>query len=135
MTTLTQQHSAYHQGLLHCAHLLMSVDGMIDELETNTLQAICQEENIPEIELALFEQTVSSKSEKQIYLDGLNLLNECTEQERLCALVHLYRLTESDSLIHRKEVRFLLYSLKGADVDFEDIELTARMVKARKACA
>jgi len=135
MTTLTQQHSAYHQGLLHCAHLLMSVDGVVDERETNTLQTICKEENIAPVEFTLFQQAIASKSEKQIYLDGLNLLNECTKQERLCALVHLFTITESDETVHRKEVRFLLYSLKGTDVDFEDIEMTARLVKAQKACA
>ena len=57
------------------------------------------------------------------------MLNRCSEDEKLTAFVHLYRLTEVDDSVHRKEVRFLLYSLKATNVAFEDVELNAKLDK------
>jgi uncharacterized tellurite resistance protein B-like protein len=132
MDNNTQQSSNYHQGLLHFAHLLMTVDGVIDAREKKELEAICHEENIPDVQFALFQEAIAKKSEMQVYQDGIEFFDRCTEQERLCAMVHLFQLAESDDTIHRKEMRLLLYSLKKTNVDFEDIELTARMVKSNK---
>ena len=130
--TMILQNSSYHQGLLFCAHLIMNVDGVIDERELTALQSIREEENIPHHEYSQFQETIRHKTEKEIYLEGLEFLNRCSEQERLRAMVHLFRLTESDETIHRKEVRFLLYSIKGTNVDFNEVEINARLVKARK---
>ncbi len=126
-------HSVYHQGLLLFAHLLMNVDGVVDERELKALQEIRQEEDIPEVTFAAFRETIARKPEKDLYHEGIDLLNSCSDQERLCALVHLYLLTESDLSIHPREVRLLLYSLRRTHVDFDEIELTARLVKANKA--
>jgi uncharacterized tellurite resistance protein B-like protein len=125
-------HSIYHQGLLLFAHLLMNVDGVVDERELKALEEIRKEENIPEETFSVFRETITKKPEKDLYHDGIDMLNNCSEQERLCALVHLYRLSESDFSIHPREVRLLLYSLKRTDVDFDEIELTARLVNARR---
>ena len=127
------QSSNYHQGLLHFAHLLMTVDGVIDAREKKGLEAICQEENIPDVQFALFQEAIAKKPEMQVYQDGVDFMDKCTEQERLCAMVHLFQLAESDDTIHRKEMRLLLYSLKKTNVDFEDIEMTARLVKSNKS--
>ena len=129
----TQQFSNYHQGLLHFAHLLMTVDGVIDAREKKGLEAICREENIPDVQFALFQEAIAKKPEMQVYQDGVDFMDKCTEQERLCAMVHLFQLAESDDTIHRKEMRLLLYSLKKTNVDFEDIEMTARLVKSNKS--
>jgi uncharacterized tellurite resistance protein B-like protein len=126
------QNVSYQMGLLHFAHLLMTSDGVIDERERSALEQIMEEENIPEIVFHDFQDNVVHKTEKQIYEDGVELLSGCTDQEKLCAIVHLFRLSEADNTIHEKEVRLLFYSLKGTDVDFEDVELTARLVKAAK---
>ena len=124
--------STYHEGLLLFAHLLMNVDGVVDERELKALEEIRKEENIPEETFSVFRETITRKPEKELYHDGIDMLNNCSEQERLCALVHLYRLSESDFSIHPREVRLLLYSLKRTDVDFDEIELTARLVNARR---
>ncbi len=129
---ITTQNVSYQMGLLHFAHLLMTSDGVIDERERLALEQIMEEENIQEMILRDFQDNVIHKTEKQIYEDGVELLSSCTDQEKLCAIVHLFRLSEADENIHQKEVRLLFYSLKGTDVDFEDVELTARLVKAGK---
>jgi uncharacterized tellurite resistance protein B-like protein len=127
-----QQNLNYQLGLLHFAHLLVTVDGFIDEREKKAMSDLRAEEEIPEPVLHEFEKTVIPKSEKEVFQQGVTLLNQCTEQEKLCALVHLYRMAEADNQMHIKEVRLLLYSLKATHVEFEDVVLTARMVKAGK---
>jgi uncharacterized tellurite resistance protein B-like protein len=126
------QNVCFQMGLLHFTHLLMTSDGVIDERERLALEQIMEEENIPEMIFRDFQDNVVHKTEKQTYEDGVDLLSRCTDQEKLCAIVHLFRLSEADDAIHEKEVRLLFYSLKGTDVDFEDVELTARLVKAAK---
>jgi uncharacterized tellurite resistance protein B-like protein len=126
------QNVSFQMGLLHFAHLLMTSDGVIDERERLALEQIMEEENIPEMVFHDFQDNVVHKTEKQIYEDGVELLSSCSDQEKLCAIVHLFRLSEADNTIHEKEVRLLFYSLKGTDVDFEDVELTARLVRAGK---
>ena len=125
-----QQNLNYQLGLLHFAHLLVTVDGFIDEREKKAMQNLQAEEDISEIVFQEFEKTVTPKSEREVFQQGVSFLNQCTEQEKLCALVHLYRMAEADNLVHVKEVRLLLYSLKATNVEFEDVVLTARMVKA-----
>jgi uncharacterized tellurite resistance protein B-like protein len=131
MSQLTQSKSLYHQGLLYCAHLLMNVDGTIDERERKSLELICKEEHIPEQEFVSFQEAVKNKTEREVFMLGIDYLNCCSDQERLCAIVQLFRLAESDERIHRKELSLLMYSLKKVDVDFDDVEMTARLVKAK----
>jgi uncharacterized tellurite resistance protein B-like protein len=126
------QNINFQMGLLHFAHLLMTVDGVIDERERLAIKQIIEEENIPEIVFADFQDNVVHKTEKQVYEDAVEFLNECSEHEKLCALVHLYQLSQADEHIHEKEVKLILFALDGTKVDFEDVELTARLVSARK---
>ncbi len=126
---MAKQNLNYQMGLLHFAHLLAAVDGHIDEREKSALREIQVEEEISDLIFHEFEKTIASKPEQEVYKNGIELLNQCTEQEKLCALVHLYRMAEADNQIQMKEVRLLMYSLKATHVDFEDVELTARMVK------
>jgi uncharacterized tellurite resistance protein B-like protein len=126
------QNINFQAGLLHFAHLLMHCDGTIDEREHMALRQIMEEENIPSLILEDFQNKISHQTERQVYQDGLEFLNVCTEHEKLCVLVHLYRLSEADSTIHEKELRFLIYALEKTNIGFEDVELTARLVKSRK---
>jgi uncharacterized tellurite resistance protein B-like protein len=126
------QNVNFQIGVLHVAHLLMHSDGVIDERERLALHQIMEEENIPTIILEDFQDNVIHKTERQVYEDGVDFLNSCSEHEKLCALVHLYQLSEADDYIHEKELRFLLYALEKTNIDFEDVELTARLVKSRK---
>jgi hypothetical protein len=130
MKTAVHQNLKYQLGLLHFAHLLVTADGSIDERERKAMKDLQTEEQIPENVFSKFENDVSPKSEKEIFQEGVHLLNQCDEHEKLCAQVHLYRLAEADDLVHIKEVRFLLYSLKATSVEFDDVVLTARMAKA-----
>jgi uncharacterized tellurite resistance protein B-like protein len=128
-----KQNLNFQLGLLHFVHLLVMVDGHIDEREKRAILAIREEEEIPEQVFRNFERAIARKTEKEIYQEGVDLLNRCDEEEKLCAFVHLYQLSEADDKIHVKEVRLLLYSLKATRIDFDDVELTARMVSIRNA--
>jgi hypothetical protein len=125
----------YQLGLLHFIHVLVNVDGVVDDRERKVIQGIRGEENIPDSLYSEFEITVSRYTEQEIYYRGVELLNQCSEEEKLCAFVHLYRLAEADSLVHVKEVRFLLYGIKVTRIEFEDVVLSARLVQAQKAAA
>jgi uncharacterized tellurite resistance protein B-like protein len=124
------QNQDYQMGLLHFAHLLVTVDGYIDDREKNAINSLLKEEQIPEEVYNDFQKMVKTKSEKELYDRGVKLLSNCSEEEKLSALVHLYRLSEIDNNVHVKEVRLLLYSLKATNVEFEDVVLSAKMLKA-----
>lgn len=126
----SNQNQNYQLGLLHFAHLLVTVDGFVDEREKNAINSLLKEEKIPEQVYLDFQKSVKSKSEKDLYEKGVQLLSQCSEEEKLSALVHLYRLSEIDDNVHVKEVRLLLYSLKANNVEFEDVVLSAKMLKA-----
>ena len=129
-TMAMNQNLNYQMGLLHFAHLLVTVDGYIDEREKKAMRSLQMEEQIPDQIFQEFQETVAPKSEREVYLQGIDLLNQCNDQEKLCALVHLYRMAEADNELHIKEVRLLLYSLKATNVEFEDVVLSARMLNA-----
>jgi hypothetical protein len=129
----TSQNLNYQLGLLHFAHLLLMVDGFVDDREVVALHDLLVEEQIPDLVFQDFKKMIEPKSEREVYWQGVNFLNLCDEQEKLCALVHLYRMAEADNKFHVKEIRLLLYSLKTTKVEFEDVELTARLVKAGKS--
>ena len=46
--SFTHQTLNYQLGLLHFVHLLVMVDGVIDERERKAVQAILSEEQVPE---------------------------------------------------------------------------------------
>src|SRR6478735_3903163 len=111
----------YQLGLLHLVHLLISADGVIDEKERNAILLIKNKENISDSVYFEFENDVKTKTEKDIYQQGIALINECTNDEKLKAFVHLYKLSEVDGNVHVKEVRLLLYSIKMAGIEFNDV--------------
>jgi len=126
------QNVNYQLGLLHFVHLLVNHNQGIDEREKEAFRELQREEEIPDALVQAFQHTLSTKSERELFQYGIHLLNLCNDQEKLCALAQLYQLAERDNQIHVKEVRLLLYSLKSTDIDFEDVEMTARLVKAGK---
>lgn len=108
-------------------HLLVTVDGHIDDRERAAILAIKKEENIPDVLFHYFEKKAETTTGQQIYLDGIEYLNVCSDDEKLAAFVHLYKLAEADTSISNKEVRFLLYGLKVTNLSFEDVILSAGM--------
>ena len=117
----------YQLGLLHFAHLISSADGIVDESENHAMELMRQEEGITEAAYQDFILLAVGKSEREIYDEGQHLLAACSKEEKIAVIVHLFRLSEADNKMHKKEVRLLFYSLKVMEVDFEDVELTARM--------
>lgn len=118
----------YHLGLLFLVHLLINVDGDLDESERAALALIIDKEKIPADLVAEFERDITSTSEREIYQRGIQLLNACSDAEKLNAFVHLYKLSEADGRVHVKEVRLLLYSIKMAGVEFNDVVARAKAV-------
>jgi uncharacterized tellurite resistance protein B-like protein len=111
----------YHLGLLYLVHLLASSDGVIDEKELAALQRIKDREGIPDDLFSRFEQDVRTKREREIYERAIQCLNDCTNEEKIKAFVILYKMSEVDGTVHVKEVRLLLYSVKVAGIEFDDV--------------
>lgn len=111
----------YQFGLLYLVHLLISADGEIDSSEHSALLKIKENEKISEETYNGFQEEMTNKSEKDIYNEGMDLLNLCTIPERLRAFSILYKLSEVDGRVHIKEVRLLLYSTRFAGIEFENV--------------
>ena len=68
--------------------------------------------------------------DREIYQKGIELINKCSDDEKLDAFVHLYNMSEADGTVHVKEVRLLLYSIKMADIEFNDVVARATQTKS-----
>jgi len=117
----------FHLGLLYFTHLLVKADGRVSQQEKVAIRKLKLAENIPDWIFDDFEEDIVDKTERQIFEKGVEVFNHCTEEEKLTAFAHLYRLSEADDSVHVKEVRFLLYSLKATKVSFEEVELRVKM--------
>ncbi|MBS1952034.1 MAG: hypothetical protein OJF59_001025 [Cytophagales bacterium] len=111
----------FQLGLLYLIHLLINADGVVNENEKNALLKIKDKENIPSTVFADFENEVKIKKPKEIYQRGIELINACEDTDKLRAFAHLYKMSEVDGSVHIKEVRLLLYSVKMADIEFNDV--------------
>lgn len=120
----------YQLGLLYLVHLLVSADGVIDETEKKALNKVKGKENIPDSVFTEFEKQIAAKTEREIYQEGIELINHCSDEEKLNAFVHLYKASEVDGRVHVKEVRLLLYSIKLAGIEFNDVVARAAQLKA-----
>jgi uncharacterized tellurite resistance protein B-like protein len=120
----------YQLGLLYLVHLLINADGVIDEKERIALLRVKEVEEIPDSLFNQFEKEVARLKEREIYQLGIELINECTLDEKLAAFVHLYKMSEADGRVHVKEVRLLLYSIRQAGIDFDDVVKRATQMKS-----
>lgn len=111
----------YQLGLLYFIHLLISADGVTNSDELDALSKIKLRENIPENIICEFEGIKNSKTEREIYQNGLDHLTSCSDLEKLKVFATLYRLSEVDGRVHIKEIRLLLYSVKTAGIEFNDV--------------
>lgn len=118
---LTLKMNNYHLGLLYMVHLLMSSDGEISDDEVKAWTLINKKEGISEELFNDFRNSLSTKTEREIYQAGIDRLNLCTNEEKLNAFVHLYNLSEADGNVHVKEVRLLLYSIRMTGIEFNDV--------------
>jgi uncharacterized tellurite resistance protein B-like protein len=122
----------FQLGLLHFVHLLVTVDGQIDEREKETIYTIKKEESISGKMFQFFMDSINTKTEREVFAEGLERLNRCNEEERLCAFVHLYHLAQADEHLDVKEIKLLLYSLDQTKIDFDDVVLAAQLAIAQK---
>ena len=108
-------------GLLYLIHLLTHADGSMDDHEITAINEIRNKEKISDAVFEEFKSEIIGKKEKVVYDRGIELIKDCTDEERLRAFVHLYKLSEVDGRVHVKEVRLLLYSIKMAGLEFNDV--------------
>jgi len=120
----------YQLGLLYLAHLLINADGVIDEKERAALLKIKTVEKIPDSVFNGFESEIARQKEREIYQLGIEMINECSTEEKLKAFVHLYKMSEVDGSIHVKEVRLLLYSIRQAGIEFDDVVKLATQLES-----
>ena len=120
---------SYQIGLLYLVHLLICSDGTVDEIEKKALKKVKDKENIPDSVFDEFQNVVATKKEKDIYQEGIEMINKCSKEEKLKAFVHLYKMSEVDGRVHVKEVRLLLYSIKMAGIEFDDVVSQAALLK------
>jgi uncharacterized tellurite resistance protein B-like protein len=111
----------YHLGLLCLTHLLICADGVVDDNEIDALKIIKKREGISDESFNEFQNIIINKKEREIYQFGIDLINRCEDSEKLNVFVTLYKLSEVDGRVHVKEIRLLLYSIKLAGVEFNDV--------------
>ncbi len=111
----------YHLGLLYLVHLLIGADGIVNEHEEKLLLKIKEKEKIPDKIFQEFQTAVNLKKDREIYQHGIELINRCSDDKKLDAFAHLLKMSEVDGTVHVKEVRLLLYSVKMAEIEFNDV--------------
>ena len=116
----------YHSGLLYLIHLLMGVDGDINETELVALKKVRAYEKIPDNLYQEFEKNVKALREREIYNRGIQLIGKCTPDERLRIFSTLYKMSEVDGRVHQKEIKLLLYSIEEAGIEFDDVVNAAK---------
>lgn len=122
--------SSYHLGILNLTHLLISADGIIDDQEKQALTRLRKLEQIDDAVFESFSQAVQSRKERDIYKEGIDNINACTDEEKLRALALLYKMSEVDGRVHAKEVRLLLYSIKLTGIEFDDVVKKAGTIQS-----
>ncbi len=122
--------SSYHLGILNLTHLLISADGIIDDQEKQALTRLRKLEQIDDAVFETFSQAVQSRKERDIYKEGIDNINACTDEEKLRALALLYKMSEVDGRVHAKEVRLLLYSIKLTGIEFDDVVKKAGTIQS-----
>ena len=117
-------------ALLYLIHLLVYSDGEYDEAEKDAVLRICQKEGISNSDYQQFHLNTLELSERDIFERGVTQVEACSEEDKIAVFVWLYKLSEADGLVHAKEVRFLLYSLRRASLDLDDIKAAADKIPA-----
>jgi len=123
------QNKDYHLGVLYLMRLLINADGIVDMSENDVLNKVKKYEGIPEPTLIEFEKDVLNKKEKEVYQTGIDHINLCSDEEKMNAFVHLYKMSEADGRVHVKEVRLLLYSIRQAKIEFNEVVAKAKQLK------
>jgi uncharacterized tellurite resistance protein B-like protein len=113
------------QALLYLTYLLVYSDGEFDDRERHAIKYICGIEGISDDDYQGFLIDCQDLTEREIFEKGLSLVEDCDEDAKTAVFVWLYKLSEADGIVHAKEVRFLLYSLRRASINFDKVKETA----------
>ena len=116
---LTDNH--YHNSILLLSFLITNADGVLDDHELHAIGKICGHEKINDKTLIDFVKGIPSLSEREVYEKGIEEITNCSDEEKIRVFAWLHRISEADGDVHVKEVRFLLYSVKKAGIEFEDV--------------
>ncbi len=117
--------NTYKEALLLLLRVIVFADGVFDKEEENAIKEVCQLESISDEYYQDFCNRAEKMSEKEMYLNGIDKVHICTLDEQLKVFVWLYKIAEVDGKVHVKEVRFLLYSIRHADIEFDQVEEAA----------
>lgn len=120
----------YQLSLLCLTHLLVCADGVVDENEHDAIRVIREKENISGDIFEEFDALIAKYKERELFELGIELINRCTREEKMNIFVLLYKLSEVDGRVHVGEIRLLLYSIKYADIDFDEVVNAARATPA-----
>jgi uncharacterized tellurite resistance protein B-like protein len=118
----------YQLGLLYLAHLLINADGVVNENEEKALVKICEKEKIPADVVDEFQREIKITKPRDVYQRAVEMINACDDRRKLRAFVHLFKMSEVDGSVHVKEVRLLLYSIKMAEIEFNDVVAAASKI-------
>lgn len=119
MTYRLNPNSDYQLGLLHFIHLL-TAQFEAGEALAEVFEHIRSEEGIPEELHRDFLEYAHGKSDGKIFEEGLRMLHNCSEEEKISAILQLLRLAHADMRIEKKEVKMLFHSLQVKQ-DFEEV--------------
>lgn len=108
-------------GVLYLVHLVISADGVVDQGELRALEAIIEQEGMDSNIYRDFIKETSKMNEREIFNKGIQMISECSPEQQRRAFGWLMKISESDGQVHAKEIRFLLYSVKKAGIDFNDV--------------
>ena len=122
----------YKEALLLLLRVIVFADGVFDEEEETAIKEICNIEGISDEYYKDFCNRAENMSEKEMYLNGIDKVHVCSLEDQLKVFVWLYKIAEVDGKVHVKEVRFLLYSIRHADIEFGQVEETAAKTPSLK---
>ncbi len=111
----------FNIGLLFITYLLMDSDQEISENELDYLDSVRLEAGISEEEFRVFYNSAFGKTEREIYQTGIDAINKCSETEKIQIFVKLYGMALADEVLRVKEVRFILYATRMANVSMERV--------------
>ena len=118
------------RALLYLTYLLAYTDGEFDDHEKHGIKYICAQEGISDDDYQDFINKCQESSERELFESGVDLVEECSYEDKIAVFIWLYKLAEVDGQVHAKEVRFLLYSLRRASIDFDEVKKAALAMPA-----
>lgn len=116
----------YYEALLFLLRVIVYADGVFDDDESMAIKEICSIVGISDDYYNDFCERAKGLSEKDMYNNGMDCIQDCNKEEQIKVFVWLYKMAEVDGTVHVKEVRFLLYAFRQTDIEFDEVEAVAK---------